>query len=168
MSERASLADGFKGRHMLLALIAFFGVMLMANGIFVYYALSTFGGGDTSDPYRKGLHYNATLAEAAQQDAQGWRAALAYDQGAARLSLVLRDKTGRELTGLVVEATLGRPATDEQDMAIKLSEMLPGVYAAAMQLAPGQWVVAAVADDPAAPGGVPYRLRQRLVVPAAP
>ena len=67
----------------------------------------------------------------------------------------------------MVEATLGRPATDEQDMAIKLSEMLPGVYAAAMQLAPGQWVVAAVVDDPAAPG-VPYRLRQRLVVPAAP
>lgn len=167
MSDRARLADGLKGRHVLLALTCFFGVMFVVNGIFAYYALSTFAGGDTSDPYGKGLHYNDTLAEAARQDAQDWHAELAYDRGAGRLSLALRDKGGRELTGLVVEATLGRPATDKQDMAVKLGEMLPGVYAAIMQLAPGQWVVTTAADDPAAPGAL-YRLKQRLFVPEKP
>ena len=54
MSERAWLAKGIEGRHVLIGLVAFFGVMLVANGIFVYYALETFAGGDTSDPYRKG------------------------------------------------------------------------------------------------------------------
>ena len=51
MSERAWLAKGIEGRHVLIGLVAFFGVMLVANGIFVYYALETFAGGDTSDPY---------------------------------------------------------------------------------------------------------------------
>jgi hypothetical protein len=37
------------GRHVLLALIGFFGLMLIANGFFVYFALATFSGGDTSD-----------------------------------------------------------------------------------------------------------------------
>ena len=66
------LAKGIEGRHVLIGLVAFFGVMLVANGIFVYYALETFAGGDTSDPYRKGMHYNETLAEAARQDERGW------------------------------------------------------------------------------------------------
>ena len=168
MSDDTWLANGLRGRHVLMGFIAFFGVIFLANGIFLYYALATFGGGDTSDPYRKGLHYNAMLAEAARQDAQGWRADLAYDQGGKRLTLALRDKSGRELTGLVVEATLGRPATDRQDIALSFSELPPGVYAAAMQLAPGQWVVTTAVDDPAAPSGAPYRLKQRLFVPAAP
>jgi hypothetical protein len=30
------------GRHVLLALIGFFGLMLIANGFFVYFALATF------------------------------------------------------------------------------------------------------------------------------
>jgi len=168
MSDDSWFPNGLRGRHVLMGFIAFFGVIFLVNGIFLYYALATFGGGDTSDPYRKGLHYNTTLAEAERQDAQGWRAALAYDQDAQRLSLTVRDSLGHEITGLVVDGTLGRPATDKEDIAVKFGEMLPGVYTAALQLAPGQWVVTAAADDPAAPGGTPYRLRQRLFVPATP
>lgn len=168
MSDQLWFPNGINGRHALLGFIAFFGVIFFANGIFLYYALATFGGGDTSDPYRKGLNYNETLAEAARQDAQGWRAALAYDRGAGRLSLSLHDHAGRELAGLHVDATLGRPATDRQDVTVKLKEMLPGVYAAAVQLAPGQWLVSTAAGDPAAPGSAPYRLKQRLLVAQEP
>ena len=35
--------------------------------------LATFSGGDTSDPYRKGLHYNETLAAAERQAERGWQ-----------------------------------------------------------------------------------------------
>ena len=78
MSETVWFAKGIEGRHVLLGFIAFFGVIFLVNGIFVYYALGTFGGGDTSDPYRKGLHYNDTLAEAARQADQGWKEELVY------------------------------------------------------------------------------------------
>jgi nitrogen fixation protein FixH len=164
----AWLADGLKGRHVLASLVAFFGVMLIANGIFLYYALATFGGGDTSDPYRKGLHYNQVLAEEARQAARGWRASLSYEQDQGRLSLRLSDKAGGALTGLHVDATVERPATDRQDITLTFNETLPGVYAAHTQLAPGQWVVSMSARDPSAPGSALYRLKQRILVAATP
>ncbi len=166
MSGDVWFRDGINGRHVLMGFIAFFGVIFLANGIFLYYALDTFGGGDTADPYRKGLAYNETLAEAARQDAQGWRTDLSYAAG--RLSLALHDRDGHELQGRRVQATLGRPATDAQDVTLNLDEMQPGVYAAAIPLSPGQWVVSATADDPGMPGSPPFRLKQRLIVPETP
>ena len=56
------LTKELKGRHVLMVLCGFFVVMFVVNGIFVYFALATFSGGDTSNPYRKGLHYNEMLA----------------------------------------------------------------------------------------------------------
>jgi nitrogen fixation protein FixH len=167
MHGKSTQGNELKGRHVLLGLVAFFGVMLIANGIFLYYALATFGGGDTSDPYRKGLHYNDTLAEAAEQDTRGWRIALSYDRGTGQLSLFLRDKAGRALRGLAVASTLGRPATDKEDTALKLIESEPGVYSGRARLADGQWLVTATVEDPAAPGA-PYRLKQRLFISATP
>lgn len=52
---------GIDGRHVLLGLVAFFGVMFVVNAIFVYFAVATFSGGDTSNPYQKGLHYDQML-----------------------------------------------------------------------------------------------------------
>ena len=59
MTARTSPANGIAGRHVLWGLIGFFGVIFAVNAIFVYAAEETFSGGDTSDPYRKGLNYNA-------------------------------------------------------------------------------------------------------------
>ena len=162
-------APGYEltGWHVLLSLVAFFGVMLLANGIFVFYALGTFGGGDTSDPYRKGLHYNDTLAEAAAQDARGWRTELSYDRRMGQLSLLLHDKEGQVLRGLAVASTLERPATDREDMVLMLVESAPGVYSGRTRLATGQWLVTATVEDPAVPGA-PYRLKQRLFIPETP
>ena len=45
--------ERIEGRHVLLALLGFFGFMLLANGIFLYYAVGTFNGFETTDAYRK-------------------------------------------------------------------------------------------------------------------
>jgi hypothetical protein len=79
--------NGIDGRHVLLGLIAFFGVMLVANSLLVYYALDTFSGGDRPDPYRAGLRYNDTIAAAERQAALGWQSDVAYDDDRGRLSL---------------------------------------------------------------------------------
>ena len=79
MNTRGRVANGLTGRHVLIALVAFFGVMLIANGIFVYFAVATFSGGDTSNAYRKGLDYNETLAAAERQAERGWHSEIAYD-----------------------------------------------------------------------------------------
>lgn len=157
-----------EGRHVLIGFIVFFGVIFLANGIFLYYALHTFGGGDTSDPYRKGLHYNATLAEAARQDQQGWRTELVYGVKPARLTVSLSDKSGQPVSGLHIGAHIGRPATDQEDVSVKLSEAAAGIYAAELRLAPGQWVVQLQSEDLSRAGDPTYRLKQRILVAATP
>ena len=62
MTARTWFANGIQGRHVLAGLAGFFGLMLLANAVFVYFAVATFSGGDTSKPYQKGLHYNQTIA----------------------------------------------------------------------------------------------------------
>jgi nitrogen fixation protein FixH len=168
MSKRAWLANGIEGRHVLISLSAFFGVMLLANGIFLYYALETFAGGDTSDPYRKGMHYNDTIAAAARQADQGWKTELLYNAQTRRLALSLLDREGQPLTGLRVNATVSRPATDREDLAVKFSEAQAGMYAAEVHLAPGQWVVMLQSEDPSRAGDPAYRLKQRIFVAEAP
>ena len=170
MSETVWFADGIKGRHVLLGFIAFFGVIFLANGIFLYYALETFGGGDTTDPYRKGLHYNETLAEAARQDAQGWRTELIYGADRAAHPQPCTTGTGMSPYGLHLEPSLGRPATDVQDVTLKLGEAAAGTsMRPRIHLAPGQWVVSATADDPSRAGEPTYPAEAaHLIVPETP
>lgn len=167
MKTAGSLAKSLEGRHVLLWLIGFFGLMLVANGIFLYCALATFSGGDT-DPYRKGLHYNDTLAAAQHQAEQGWSAALSYDAKTGRLSLGLTDKLAQPVRGLRIEAVVSRPATDKEDRTLPLEETAPGVYASEVKLGPGQWVISAATPDEANTGVPTYQLKQRIRVEALP
>jgi nitrogen fixation protein FixH len=167
MKTAGSLTNGLQGRHVLLWLIGFFGLMLIANGIFLYCALATFSGGDT-DPYRKGLHYNDTLAAAQHQAEQGWNAALSYDAKAERLALGLTDRLAQPVTGLHIEAAVSRPATDKEDRKLPLEEEAPGVYASEIKLGPGQWVISAATPDEGNTSVPTYQLKQRIRVEAVP
>lgn len=167
MSEATPRSGGIGGRHVLLALFAFFGVMLIVNAIFVYYAVGTFGGGDTGSPYQRGLRYNATIAEAARLAERGWTAKLAYD-GNGRIALKLRDRQGEPVRGLRLGGSVGRPATDRQDARLTLSETEPGDYVANLDLSPGQWVVQLRSEEMSRSDEPAYRLKQRLVVEVAP
>ena len=168
MNGTAWFANEIRGRHVLIGMIAFFGLIFLANGIFLYYALTTFGGGDTSNPYRKGLHYNDTLAEAARDAERGWSAELAYDAKAGRLAFSLRDKSGEPVAGLHLDANVGRPATDREDLSAKFREIESGFYVAELSLAPGQWVVQLHSNALSREGDPTYRLKQRVFVPEAP
>jgi nitrogen fixation protein FixH len=168
MSDTAWFADGLRGRHVLLGLVAFFGLIFFVNGVFVYYALSTFGGGDTSDPYRKGLHYNDTLTEAAREAERAWRAELSYNATAGGLALKLRDKGGEPVAGLHLDANVGRPATDREDLSANFHEIEGGKYVAELKLAPGQWVVQLRSEELSREGDPTYQLKQRVIVPETP
>src|SRR4029079_15451963 len=115
MSARTTPANGIAGRHVLWGLIGFFGVIFAVNAIFVYAAEETFSGGDTSDPYRKGLDYNATLRAAERQTERVWQTEIAYYAKTGRLALNFVDKSALPITGLGINATLSRPATDKED-----------------------------------------------------
>ncbi len=156
-------ARGLKGRHVLWAFLGFFGTVFLANGIFLYAALSTYSGVVAQEPYRKGLDYNDRIAAGARQDELGWRteATLTREQG---LSLVLRDKAGTPVSGLSFAGFLGRPSTNQRDLQVMLTEVEPGRYTMAFDnLEPGAWLISLEAKWPATGASEPvYRLRERL------
>ena len=162
MSEMAMAR--IDGRHVLAGLIGFFAVMLVANAIFVYCALSTFGGLDTEDAYRKGLAYNATLAEASAQASRGWRADIAFDAGQGALVVMIADKSGQPVTGLGVAGKLMHPATTARDVTLdQFEDRGGGRYAIAVDPAiHGAWIADLVFSSSRE---MPFHMRQRLWLP---
>lgn len=163
MSAMRPFPRRLEGRHVLFGLLAFFGVMFAANGVFLYYAVGTFNGFETRDAYRRGLTYNTRIASDAKQAARGWRPVARYDSVKQSLVLDVRDKAKRGVAGLSIRGEIRRPVTDRQDRQVTLSEVAPGRYAASLKLEPGQWVVLARMSE-AGSDGVSYRLKQRLWV----
>jgi nitrogen fixation protein FixH len=168
MRATRRFANGIEGRHVLMALIGFFGVMLFANGVFVYFALATFSGGDTANPYGKGLHYNETLKAAARQAELGWQTELSYDDKTGRLLVSFLDKGAAPVTGLEIGAMLSRPATDKEDRFVALNEVARGTYAASVALEPGLWVVSIASREAGEGQDAAYRLKRRLFVAERP
>jgi nitrogen fixation protein FixH len=151
------------GRHVLIGLLGFFGIMLLANGVFVYFALSTFNGLENPNAYRDGLHYNQRIAAAEKQAALGWSHRLALNE-AGRLELTIRDREGGAVFGLAVTGEIRRPVGDGPAHSLALNEIGDGLYAAAPAgLEPGNWIVSLDAL-PARGGGeaTAYRIKERL------
>jgi nitrogen fixation protein FixH len=159
-----ALTTKIDGRHVLAGLIVFFAVMLLANAIFVYAALTTFGGVDTEDAYRKGLAYNATLEEASRQATLGWETSLAYDESRSLLSLEISGQDGTLVTGLTITGRLLRPATSRFDRRLGVfEEQKGGLYVLHVTaLDQGAWIADLTAQSSDHP---PFHLRERLWLP---
>lgn len=153
---------GLKGRHVLYSLIAFFGVIFAVNGVFLYSALKTNTGVVANEPYRKGLAYNERIAADERQKALGWQeqTSLASD---GRVSVVIKGADGKPVSGLYMDATLGRPSTTAGEQKLKLAEVEPGVYAAASKaVEAGTWLFAVEARRADNAEEPIYRARRRL------
>ena len=151
------------GRHVLIGLLGFFGIMLFVNGIFVYIALSTFNGLENPNAYRDGLHYNQRIAAAERQAALGWSHRLAVGE-AGRLEVTIEDKAGKAVSGLAVNGDIRRPVGDGPAQPLAFDEVGSGTYAAkSAGLAPGNWIVSLDARRPRG-GSEPtvYRIKERL------
>lgn len=163
--------DGFeiKGWHVLAALILFFGSIFAVNGIFLYEALSTHTGVISTQPYRKGLDYNSRIAFEKEMEARGWTEEVVIDENRDGLTLSLADKHGRPVSGLRIAGFVGRPSTEQQDIALTLAETAPGSghYRAAVHpLEIGAWMIDLEATEMTSEGTEKpvYRLRKRLWV----
>ncbi|MCA8930167.1 MAG: FixH family protein [Alphaproteobacteria bacterium] len=152
------------GTHVLLGLIAFFGVMLAVNSAFVYFATSTFSGLSTEDPYRKGVAYNQTLRAYRAQEATGWHARAEMDGQNVRLTVT--DADGKPVEGLTIGGRIGRPSTDAEDRSLTFQGFGRGLYVAdAGTLDSGVWDLAADAHPAGSADAPPFKVTARLWVP---
>jgi nitrogen fixation protein FixH len=133
-----------KGWHVLLMILAFFGVTITVNVIFITYAMSSFPGEDVPKSYTQGIHYNDVLDARAAQARLGWTAALALDESAAtpRILVSLNASGEEPIAGAILEGRMRRPATTAYDTAITFVPAGQGLYAADLpQVGPGRWQV---------------------------
>jgi nitrogen fixation protein FixH len=118
------------GRIVLVSLIAFFGVISLANGIMIRFAVTTFGGVETSSSYQAGLKFSRENAAVRAQDALHWQvnasALIAGDRTFVEVSA--RDAAGRPVNGLTATAILSHPMDRRADEIVVLSPDTAGRF----------------------------------------
>lgn len=163
MSEATAIArkPHFRGSHVLMIFVGFFGTIIAVDGYMIYKAVSTFGGIETEDAYRKGVAYNESIAKDAKQSQLGWSDEIKVVGSPQRLQVALHQGDGA-ITGKHLVATVGRPATNRYDVTIPLAEASPGLYEAALPVAgDGTWIVDLSAYDDASSTEPVYQARRR-------
>jgi len=151
------------GRMVVAILAAFFGVMLAVNFIFASYAVKTFSGLDSDNPYDSGLAYNKEIEAARAQAALGWTVDLTRTQeaGGAQVTVTVKDKAGQPVAGLDAALHFYFPATRKLDRQVVAAAVAEGVYSGAAALAPGRWDVEV---DLSRDGQRLFRSRNPLIV----
>lgn len=127
--------------------VGMFAVMLVANGIMVWFAIGSFSGLTTDQPYRRGLGFNEAIEANARQQASGWAPLIALKPlagGKVRMELRVRhkdDATGqRILRPDRASITFRRPTSAGHDFRVDLKPGLGGVFTAeAVPPMPGLW-----------------------------
>jgi nitrogen fixation protein FixH len=130
------------GRHVLICLLGFFGLVFVVNAIMVKAAMSTFGGVETASSYQAGLRFKQDVAAAQQQGMLHWQVdgtLVRGSAGQAMLDISARELTGEPVTGLVARAQLAHPADERLDRTIALNRSAPGRFHGEAQVEPGQW-----------------------------
>jgi len=109
--------------------------------------------------YERGRGYDQVLAEAARQDALGWRGEITLDAGTLRL--VMRDAQQQPLHGRV-EGIMLRPL-EGVEVPLGFNATGHGRFAARLEpLRAGQWEARLTFFDEA---GTAFDLRKRFILP---
>ena len=135
----------FTGWHMVMIIVAFFGVVIAVNGYMAYVAVASWTGLTARNGYVASQEFNTRLAVRRQQDGQGFKSVLRYQDEAMNFSF--RDSSGQPLRGFEVSLKVGRPTHEGEDRQIVLKEAKPGIYRQKLKLAAGQWNVDVFAKD---------------------
>jgi nitrogen fixation protein FixH len=129
----------FTGKHMLIAMISFFGVIFGVNFTMAYLANSTWSGLVVANGYVASQSFDKDLAKSLAQEAMGWTVGFSHADN--RLRLTFLDARNNKIDGLTITGKLERPTTDSLDQALVFTGTGSGVYSAPANLVPGIWEV---------------------------
>ncbi|MGF1462307.1 MAG: FixH family protein [Maricaulaceae bacterium] len=131
------------GRFVLIAMLAFFGVVIGVIAVFITVATRTFSGVVSETAYEDGLNYDAALAERRAQAALDWRFAIQATprdaESRSTVSVVVTDAEGAPAPVQNVRLRLSRPVSRDQDQSMALSQGPDGVWRVRTVLEPGAW-----------------------------
>ena len=151
------------GRTVLICLVAFFGVVSLANAIMIRAALTTFSGVETGSAYQAGQNFKHETEVARAQEERHWqvRANVRPADGRTLVEIDARDAAGLPLAGLEATVQLQHPTDRRADQTVGVNEDTSGHFrGTAMPLA-GQWDVLI---DLSRGGERVFRSRNRVVL----
>ena len=149
----------FTGRHMLLVMVAFFGVIISVNMVMATFASSSWTGLIVKNSYVASQDFNGHIEAVRKQEALGWRSSFTGD--ARNVTVALTDGDQREMAALQVEAKLYRPVAEAEDQHLVLTEGIGGTYSAEVDLGVGVWEADIIARNAS---GEEYRQIFRFAV----
>jgi len=149
----------FTGRHMLLVMVAFFGVIITVNVTMAVLATRSWTGLVVGNTYVASQEFNERTERGRAQNALGWQTALSVEPG--RLGYRITDQNGSVIPLEHVTMLLHRPVSAANDTEIVLERSADGGYAADIILDDGSWIVEVEAD---AGLEFPYRDVRRIQV----
>jgi len=162
-------STGFRltGRHVLIAFLAFFGLIIGVNLLFVNLALGTFTGLTDRDSYRTGISWNRQLERAAEMRALGWQVTLDPTVTPARepaarlldLTVTVRDADGRPIPGLALRGEARHPIAERYDLPLSFEPIDGGYRTRATLPATGDWTIRLFAETPE---GQRYRIDREV------
>ena len=108
-------------------------LVVAVNATLIVFAVQSFSGLTTSEPYTKGLRFNDQIREAQVYERLGWHVAARFRPLEARRGVVevrLTDRSGAPLADAEVNAEFSRPVEKDRDFALTLKSLGSGRYAA--------------------------------------
>ncbi len=151
----------FTGRHMLLVMIAFFGVIVSVNVTLAVFSSTTWSGLVVQNSYVASQEFQVKRDALAAQQAIGWKPHFSYAPGAARF--VITDAAGKPVDLGTVTIQVNRPIGTRDDVNVEVAPGPDGAYVAEMNLGPGVWD-AMISTATTAQG--PFEFRHRFSVDA--
>lgn len=129
----------FTGRHMLIIMIAFFGVVIGVNVTLAYLSQSSWSGLVVDDTYRASQRFNQVASEARALAATGIQGQLTLSGHDVRYQLSHPQKGPIEADEVTM--VFKRPVGEFQDFNLALTPTGDGAFAGEHNLAKGQWIV---------------------------
>lgn len=129
----------FTGRHLLLILLGFFGVIFAVNIALAYLANSSWTGLIVENGYEPSQQFNKELAKARAQQALGWQPEFTYDSARGVVEVQVADKTGAPLPMKTATLNLIRPSDTRLDANLTLTPDGTGHFLSEKKLETGKW-----------------------------
>lgn len=119
MKTQAAASGEFTGRHMLVIMLAFFGVIIGVNVLMAVVAGSSWTGFVVKNSYVASQEFNEKVAAARAQAALGWTPKLTISGG--KVHFALSDAVGKPVPITGGSAAFRRPAYEAEDVTVALT-----------------------------------------------
>ncbi|MBZ9798515.1 FixH family protein [Mesorhizobium sp. ES1-4] len=144
MSTQPQKAREFTGKHMLLTIVGFFGVVIGVNLTMATLANTSWTGLVVENTYVASQQFNQKAKQGRAQAALGWTGKLTISDGL--VGYALADATGKPVSLRAVKVLFRHPAFEAEDKVVALAAGTGQAFSAQHTPKDGVWIVEIDAD----------------------